>query len=148
MAYHDRPVARLFVLVAVLALSGCGMMTPSSSVKLSGKLTGASEVPPVSTSGSGTVEATFNKETNRLQYRVVYTGLTGPATAGHFHGPAAVGQNAGVVLPFKSAASPIEDEAVLTSAQAADLLAGRWYVNVHTNANRGGEIRAQVLPAN
>ena len=43
-----------------------------------------------------------------------------------------------------SAASPIKGEATLTDAQAADLLAGRWYVNVHTRAHPGGEIRGQV----
>lgn len=134
--------------VCALALAGCGSMSTSSSVKLSGKLSGAAEVPAVATQGAGTVEATFDKSTNRLRYRIVYSGLSGPAIAGHFHGPAAAGQNAGVALGFKSAASPIEEDAVLTAAQAADLLAGRWYANIHTRNHPGGEIRAQVLPAN
>ncbi len=71
--------------------------------------------------------------------------MTGPVTAGHFHGPAAAGANAGVVVPFAgSLASPITGSATLTDAQIADLKAGKWYVNLHTAANPGGEIRGQV----
>ncbi|HYF17959.1 MAG TPA: CHRD domain-containing protein [Ramlibacter sp.] len=126
-------------------LAGCAMFGGGgSAVKLGGTLSGAQEVPPVTTSGSGTVEATFDKQTNKLTYRVVYQNLSGPATAGHFHGPAPAGQNAGVVHGFQNAASPIQGEATLTAAQAADLLAGRWYVNIHTRQHPGGEIRAQV----
>jgi hypothetical protein len=63
----------------------------------------------------------------------------------HFHGPAPVGVNAGVIVPVKgSVASPIRGEATLTPEQSADLLAGKWYFNVHTAANPGGEIRGQV----
>ena len=81
-----------------------------------------------------------------LTWKLSYSGLTGPATAAHFHGPAVAGSNAGVVIPFASPASPIEGQATLTAAQAADLLAGKWYANVHTAANKGGEIRGQVTP--
>ena len=117
------------------------------TVLLGGTLSGAQEVPPATTSGSGTVTATFDKATSKLSYEVVYSGLTGPARAGHFHGPAAAGQNAGVASGFADATSPIRGEVTLTAAQAADLLAGRWYVNIHTQRYPGGEIRAQVTPA-
>ena len=98
----------------------------------------------MNTAGRGTLDGSYNKDTHKLVYTVTYEGLSGPATAAHFHGPANAGQNAGVVVPFASAASPIKGEATLTDAQAADLLAGRWYVNVHTRAHPGGEIRGQV----
>jgi hypothetical protein len=66
--------------------------------------------------------------------------------AGHFHGPAAAGANAGVALGFTgSVESPIKGSATLTPAQLADLTAGKWYVNLHTAANPGGEVRGQVM---
>jgi hypothetical protein len=139
---------KLFAIAGFVALAGCGAMPNANIVKLGGTLAGSSEVPPKEGAGAGTVEASFNKETSMLSWKVVYTGLSGPAGAGHFHGPAAAGQNAGVVLGFKgSVESPITGEAALTPAQAADVLAGKWYVNIHTKANPGGEIRAQVMPA-
>jgi hypothetical protein len=146
MNAHRMSAGRHFLLLLTLAVSACSYLPKSSEVKLGGRLAGASENPPVASSGSGTVEATLNKETNQLRWRVVYSGLSGPATAAHFHGPAAAGQNAGVVLGFKTAESPIEGEATLTPAQSADVLAGRWYVNVHSRSNPGGEIRAQLTP--
>lgn len=125
-------------------VGGCAMIGNPNQVKLGGMLSGQQEVPPVATSGAGSVEATFDRSTNKLAYRVNYSGLSGPATMGHFHGPAEAGRNAGVVHGFANAASPIQGEATLTAAQAADLLAGRWYVNIHTARHPGGEIRAQV----
>ena len=65
--------------------------------------------------------------------------------AAHIHGPAEPGANAPPVVPFANAASPISGTATLTDAQAADLMAGKYYVNVHTAANRGGEIRGQIV---
>lgn len=132
--------------VAAAALAGCGMMSKSNTASFSGTMNAASEVPPNMTRGSGQAEATLNKDTNVLKYRITYEGLSGPATMAHFHGPAAAGANAGVVVPFPNPASPIEGQATLTPAQAADLMAGKWYANVHTAANPGGEIRGQMLP--
>ncbi len=76
-----------------------------------------------------------------------YSGLSGPVKAGHFHGLAEAGKNAGVALGINNAGdSPVQGSAVLTGDQAADLLAGKWYVNLHTAANPGGEVRGQVIP--
>ena len=132
--------------VAAAALTGCGMMGSSNTATFTGTLNGASEVPPNMTAGSGTAQATLDKNTNLLKYPITYTAPTGPATAAHFHGPATAGANAGVVVPFASAANPIEGQITITPAQAADLLAGKWYANVHTAANAAGEIRGQMLP--
>ena len=103
-----------------------------------------SEVPPTDTKGTGTVTATYDTTSKKLTWKGSYTDLTGPATAAHFHGPAEAGKNAGVAVPIAPATSPLEGSATLTDAQAADLMAGKWYVNVHTAANKGGEIRGQL----
>lgn len=140
--------------VAAAAVTGCGMMEtmkPASSnmVALTTQMRAANEVPMNASPGTGSVDAVFNKDTNQLRWKVSYMNLTGPATAGHFHGPAAIGSNAGVVLPWPAPiASPMEGSATLTPAQAADLMAGRWYANIHTAANPGGEIRGQMMVRN
>ena len=110
-------------------------------------LTAASEVPPKDSQGTGTLTATLDTATHVFTYHLTYSGLTGPATAAHFHGPAAVGANAGPEVPIKSLESPIDGTATLTPAQQKDLVSGMWYVNIHTAANKGGEIRGQVVPA-
>ncbi len=136
------------LLASVLGLAACDMMPMmSGSGAMSARLSGASEVPAVATAANGTLDANLNKQTNVLSWTVTYSGLSGAATGGHFHGPAMTGQNAGVVVPFAgSLASPIRGTATLTAAQVADLVAGRWYVNLHTAAHPGGEIRGQVNP--
>lgn len=143
-----RTVMQSTLLAATVTLAGCGWMSSmmgSGSISMKNQLTGAQEVPAVATSGSGTVDTTFDKSTNVLTWTVTYSGLSGPVTAGHFHGPAMAGANAGVAVPFTGdMASPIRGKATLTAAQAADLTAGRWYANLHTAKNPGGEIRGQV----
>ena len=109
-------------------------------------LKASSEVPPNDAKGAGTVTATYDTASKKLTYTATYTGLTGAATAAHFHGPAAAGANAPPVVPVPptALASPIKGEATLTDAQAADLQGGKWYFNVHTAAHGGGELRGQV----
>ena len=109
-------------------------------------LNGSSEVPAATTKGSGMVDAMYDTVSHKLNWTVTYSGLTGAATAAHFHGPAAPGANAPPVVPLSgSLASPIKGEATLTDAQASDLAAGKLYFNVHTAENKGGEIRGQVM---
>jgi hypothetical protein len=136
---------RRLVSAALLTLAGCADIAYADVVGLTGTLSAA---PNAVSAGMGTVEATLNTETNELKWNVVYSGLSGPAGAAHFHGPAESGQNAGVVVGFKgSVESPITGDATITPAQANDLLSGKWYVNIHTKAYPGGEIRAQVMSA-
>lgn len=116
----------------------------AETVSFAGTMSGTTEVPPKTTDGKGTAQASLDTTTKMLTYDVEYSGLTGPATAAHFHGPADAGANAPVVMPFPSTASPIKGTMTLTDAQMADLMAGKWYANVHTAANPGGEIRGQM----
>ncbi|MET3910397.1 hypothetical protein ABID59_004755 [Bradyrhizobium sp. S3.3.6] len=113
-------------------------------IKLQAELRGSNEVPPNTSSGSGKAEAAFDTDTKILTYTVTYADLTGPALGAHFHGPSESGKNAGIALPFKLTQSPIHGTATLTKTQAADLLAGKWYANIHTAANPGGELRGQM----
>ena len=151
--YTRRQMSRFavasFTLAAAAVITGCGTMgTPSNMVTFSTALSGANEVPAKITAGKGTVDAVLNKDTNLFKWKVSYSGLSGAATAAHFHGPAAANANAGVALAWPSALSGSEGNATLTAAQAADLMAGRWYANVHTAANPGGEIRGQMMVRN
>ena len=115
-------------------------------VKYKADLKASNEVPAVDSKGTGTLEATYDTASKKLTYTVNYKDLSGPATAAHFHGPADAKANAGVVVPVSGAVtSPIKGEATLTDAQAADLAAGKLYFNVHTAANKGGEIRGQMV---
>lgn len=145
---HVTRLSLAAILVTAAALSGCSMMERQSNlVAFTTQLRAGNEVPPNTSQGSGSVDAVFNKDTNLFRWKVNYTGLTGPATAAHFHGPAAVGANAGVALAWPSPVrSPLEGRATLTPAQAADLLAGRWYANIHTAAYPAGEVRGQMTP--
>ncbi len=134
--------------VGVVVLSGCASQRPSMTTTIfETTLSAANEVPTNGSYGKGTVEATWKPATMTLSYRATFTGLSGAPTAAHFHGPAMAGENAGVALPV-TVGTPelgtIQGEAVLTQAQADDLAAGRWYFNIHTAANPGGEIRGQM----
>jgi hypothetical protein len=133
------------LVAGTLAFAGCGMMGMSGPTTATNKLAATQSVPPNASQGTGTVVTTLDKGTRVLRWTVTYSGLSGPVTAAHFHGPAGPGQNAGVVVPFTgNLQSPITGQATLTEAQMADLVAGKWYANLHTAANPGGEIRGQV----
>ena len=138
---------------AVVALAaGCSSMSMPGSKPAAGTdvyeatLNGTQEVPPNTMTGTGRAEVQVDTNTYKVRWRVTHSGLSGPATAAHIHGPAAPTANAGVVVPFTGDmnAQPITGEATLTPAQYADLAAGLYYVNVHTTRNPAGEIRGQL----
>jgi hypothetical protein len=112
-------------------------------VNLKATLNATSEVPPNASKGRGTLTATYDTTSKKLSWKGSYADLSGPATAAHFHVGEA-GKNGPVAVAITPNASPFEGSATLTDEQAADLLAGKWYVNVHTADNKGGEIRGQV----
>lgn len=122
-----------------LALSACAQTQTYQAA-----ISGAQQVPPTASTGTGTMTARYQPDTRALTYKVEYNGLTGPATGAHIHAPAAPGATAPVAVPFPSTASPINGGITLTQAQADALVSGQSYVNIHTAANPNGEIRGQI----
>src|SRR5438477_1165241 len=111
---------------------------PAFADKMKAALDGKSEVPANTSAATGTADLDYDAASKKLSWKLTYSGLSGPATAAHFHGPAEAGKNAGVEVPIPGAASsPVEGSATLTDAQASDLLGGKLYVNIHTAATPG-----------
>ena len=136
-------------LIVAAALSALMAGAASAEVMhFTAKLDGAAETPPNDSKGAGKAWVTLDTATKTLDWKVEYSGLTGPAIMAHFHGPAAVGQAAGVAVPLTGAmSSPLTGSATLTSDQISQLEGGMWYVNIHTAEHKGGEIRGQVMTA-
>jgi hypothetical protein len=134
-----------FVAFALAAFLTATSSADAETLKFQAKLDAAQEVPTNDSKGKGTADLTYDTTTKNLTWTITFDGLTGPATVAHFHGPAEPGKTAGVALLIgQKPTSPVKGTATLTEAQAADLMAGRWYVNVHTEANKPGEVRGQV----
>ena len=141
-----RALACGVLLASLLGLSACYTSPMSSNIStLNASLSGANEVPATTSSGMGSLTANLDKQTSLLNWTVTYSGLSGPVTGAHFHGPAKRGENAGIALPFTgSLESPVRGTATLTAAQVDAVMNGNWYVNLHTAANPNGEIRGQI----
>ena len=117
--------------------------------QVSATLSGANEVPAVTTSATGTTTGTYNQTTKILSITTTYSGIT--PTAGHIHTqvvPTNATKSGGVTFGFTSLASPIvfptTTPVPLTAEQEANLLNGIMYVNIHSAANPGGEIRGNL----
>lgn len=89
--------------------------------------------------GTGSATVTFDTASKKVSWKGSYKDLTGPATAAHFHTA-----DGGVAVPISPNDSPFEGSATLTDAQAAELMGGKIYINIHTAKNPAGEIRGQV----
>ena len=110
-------------------------------------LNGASEVPAVNT--PATASAFLTMVGSEMFYTVTFSGLTGPATGAHIHGPADATNNASVIIPFEPPATnagTFSGSVSLNPTNLAYLLAGQTYLNIHTPTNGGGEIRGQIYP--
>ncbi len=138
---HRRVLAALAVAAVLCAAPG---IASAEVLKLGAELSGANESPPNDSPATGMAEAEFDTQSRELTWTVTFEGLTGPLIGAHIHGPADPGTNAGIMLPFGSLESPIEGSAMLNEEQAKQLLDGGLYVNLHTEAHPGGELRGQL----
>lgn len=116
-------------------------------------LTGGAQNPPVMTPGSGSATLTLNDVTGDWSLTGDFNGMNGTSAAAHIHGPAPAGANAGVVTgltyTLNATSGTLSGSGVFDATQMSNLLAGSFYVNIHTSTNGGGEIRGQlteVLP--
>ncbi|MBI1172890.1 CHRD domain-containing protein [bacterium] len=139
---------KTLALSAALAL-GLGGAAMADMVKWSAKLDQAQEGDfKTKVAGAmGDASGTLDTATGAMTWDVSWMGLSGDATAMHFHGPAPAGKNAGVLVDIGKASglkSPSKGSAKLTPDQVKQVMDGMWYVNIHTAANPKGEIRGQV----
>jgi hypothetical protein len=136
-------IGALAITGALLVAYGCTSMSDMMGGGQTLMLSGSNEVPPVNTSATGTAVVTI-KPDRSVTAKVTVTSMT--ATASHIH-EAAAGTNGPVIVPFtKTADNTFEAPAgaKLTDAQYESYKAGKLYVNVHSAANPGGEVRAQL----
>ena len=113
-------------------------------------LTTTQESPAPSSAGYGSVTALYDTATKSLVYSAFYQLNPGAsATASHFHGAASLGANAPVLIALPTQptgnSGKLTGVVTLTAAQEADLLAGKWYFNIHSTIAAGGELRAQLI---
>ena len=139
---------KLLVLAIAAILSAT--FAPASRAKttvFTADLKGTSQVPPIESAATGNAEVTYDDASKMLTWTITYSGLSGNATAAHFHGPAKEGENAGPMVPITQLDSPMKGSATLTEDQSQALTGGKMYVNVHTAKYPDGEIRGQLVPA-
>ena len=142
---------RISILAASLSAAAMVLSAAAADaemVKFKADLTGPAETPPTDSKGTGTLTATYDTASKMLTWTVNYSGLTGPAIAAHFHGPAPVGKPAPIEVPLKAPLdSPMKGSATLTDSEAKDLMDGMMYFNIHTAEHKPGEIRGQLEKA-
>jgi hypothetical protein len=121
-----------------------------ATVLRTGTLSGDEEVPPNDSGGTGRAQVVIMPNMTQAFVSVNWTGLTGPATIGHIHGPAPKGMNASVMLDLMPATtasgSVVHKLWQMTAEQSAALLGNMTYANIHSGMYMAGEIRAQLLP--
>ncbi len=141
---------RAFMVFGGLALAGTLSLAQAAPIAFEVPLTGAQQVPPVQTAGSGNAKLTYDSGTRVVTWDISFSNLSSPATMAHFHGPAAAGKNAGVKVWISEKGvemkSPVNGQATLSPDDAKMFEAGDMYINVHSKDHPSGEIRGQVMP--
>ena len=166
----NRPIL-LALAAAAITAAGCSDKATTTAVPVSNivtfkaTMTGPSEVPTNTTTGSGTFVATLDTVTNVFTYDLTFTGLTSNVNNGHIHGPASTTVAAGTTINFNTlpgalfsfglqagtghGVATLNAATQITATMSGDslkklLFAGLTYANIHTINNPGGEIRGQI----
>ena len=135
-----RKIVNAIVVVTTFMLLGeAGAF--AETVKFTANLKGPEEVPPTDSPALGKAFITFDTGSKTLKWVLSLRNLSGHPTGAHFHGPAAPGENADPVLNIRNQLK----RGIAHVEQAADLMAGKWYINIHTEKFPSGEIRGQVV---
>src|SRR5690242_21896421 len=121
-----------FIVSTLACTAAIALAAPAlaETMNFKANLSPSEEVPPTNSKGSGSVTATYDTGSKKLTWKGSYSGLTGPATAAHFH-TGEKGKNGGVTIPIAPATSPTEGSATLNDQQASDLIASKLYVHAH-----------------
>jgi hypothetical protein len=127
---------------AACVLAGCGMdyisESANSKVRFTAALSGDS-------TATGSLNAAYSQATHVLQWRLSYSGLSGPVTWGYLVGPDGTGTDAEIVpINLANESNPHPGAATLTPEQAEGLMAGRWSVVLKTDQKPGGEIKGPL----
>lgn len=131
----------------VVAALAIGMLfiaaaAQAEMIKFTTEMTGAAVVPPTDSAATGTAEVTLDTEAKTVSWMFTVKDLSGDMTASHIHGPAKPTESAPPVIDTTS--ETMKGSAPITDAQAAELQAGLYYLNVHTEKFPDGEIRGQL----
>lgn len=142
MRHHSLAMA-----VAALLTAAASTSVPAETIHLHADLTGEAQTGGSVMGAGGEAEATLDTETMIIEWTVSYHDMSGPLTGAHIHGPAEPGSNAGIAIAFDGiVSSPFSGAAELTAEEIAGLLEGLYYVNLHTGAHPGGEVRGHLMP--
>ena len=143
-----RRLAALFLGTAVaVSFSFANPASALDTHTLGAVLVGAEEVPPMVTGGVGACSVTLDDVTGSVSVTGSFSGLSSNATAAHIHGLAGPGVNAGIIIGLTETGGTsgnVSGGGTLTPAEITGMLNGLTYLNIHTTAHPGGEIRGQI----
>lgn len=140
---------RFSAIACAVLLIGAAPVASAATFNLAATIDGAQANAGAGTGSPGTGSASmiYDDVSRLFSWNIQWSGLLGTETVMHFHGPAAAGMNAGVEVNFgdiSGISSPSIGSATISVGQGADLLAGLWYINIHSTVFPAGEIRGQV----
>jgi hypothetical protein len=140
-------MSRLICVVALCGLLLVATNATAATLQFEALLDGLQETPPVATPGTGFASLTLDNVSGNWTLTGNFVNLIGTANNAHIHGPAPIGTPAGVIVGLTwdpATSGNLTGAGTFTGPQMSDLLAGLYYVNLHSTFRPGGEIRGQL----